>query len=164
MQPLTSFMGVALIAMAVPATAADMSVAFVQPEKYTDAGYSHSFATERYRTEIQRGIEQHLQRLAERGLPASDTLKIEVLDIDVAGRFEPWRRLASDVRIVSDISWPRIKLRYALTRGDELVAGAEEQIADLNYLVSVNRYPEGDRLRYEKAMLDDWFEKRIAKR
>ena len=44
-----------------------------------------------------------------------------------------------------------------------MVAGAEEQIADLNYLVSVNRYPEGDRLRYEKAMLDDWFEKRIAK-
>jgi hypothetical protein len=164
MRILTSFMGVGLIAMAVPVAAADVSVAFVLPERYTDAGYSHSFATERDRTEIQRGIEQHLQRLAERGLPASDTLKIEVLDIDLAGRFEPWRRLSSDVRIVSDISWPRIKLRYMLTRGDQLVAGAEEQIADLNYLVSLNRYPEGDRLRYEKAMLDDWFEKRIAKR
>jgi len=91
MQPLKSFMGAGLIALAVPATAANVSVAFVHPEKYADAGYSHSFASERDRAEVQRDIEQHLQRLAERGLPASDALKIEVLDIDLAGHFEPFR-------------------------------------------------------------------------
>ena len=48
--------------------------------------------------------------------------------------------------------------------GEQVIAAAEEQLADMNYLVSINRYPDGDRLRYEKAMLDDWFEKRIAKR
>ena len=34
----------------------------------------------------------------------------------------------------------------------------------MNFLLSINRYPGADRLRYEKAMLDDWFEKRIGKR
>ena len=165
MQPLKSFMGAGLIALAVPATAANVSVAFVHPEKYADAGYSHSFASERDRAEVQRDIEQHLQRLAERGLPASDALKIEVLDIDLAGHFEPFRfRNGPDVRIVRDITLPRIKLRYTLTRRDQLVASAEENLSDMNFLMSANRYSSGDRLRYEKAMLDDWFEKRITKR
>ena len=34
----------------------------------------------------------------------------------------------------------------------------------MNYLMSGNRYPSIDRLRYEKAMLDDWFDRRIARR
>ena len=51
-----------------------------------------------------------------------------------------------------------------LTRDDRVVAGAEEQLADMNFLTSINRYSSADRLRYEKAMLDDWFERRIVKR
>lgn len=141
-----------------------MSIAFVHPEQYTDPAYSHSFASERDRAEVRHDIEQHLQRLAERGLPASDTLRIEVLDIDLAGHFEPFRfRNGSDVRIVRDITSPRIKLRYTLTRGDRLVASAEEHLSDMNFLMSGNRYSSSDRLRYEKAMLDAWFEKRISK-
>lgn len=71
-----------------------------QPENYADASYARSFARERDRAEVQRDIEQHLQRLAERGLPAGESLKIEVLDIDLAGQFEPFRfRNGTDVRI-----------------------------------------------------------------
>ena len=162
---LSRFFGGGLLAIAVPALAANVSVAFVQPENYTDAGYARSLASERDRAEVQREVEQHLQRLAERGLTASEALKIEVLDIDLAGQFEPFRfRNGTDVRIVRDVAWPRIKLRYTLTRDDQVVAGAEEQLADMNFLTSTNRYSSGDRLRYEKAMLDDWFERRIARR
>ena len=34
----------------------------------------------------------------------------------------------------------------------------------MNYLASFNRYARSDRLRYEKAMLDAWFDRRIAGR
>ena len=147
------------------AASPSLIVSFVRPENYTDAGYSRSFASEKDRAEVQRDIEEHLQRLAERRLAAGDVLKVEVLDIDLAGRFEPFRfRAGSDVRIVSDITWPRMKLRYTLTRGGQTIADAEEQLVDMNYLVSTNRYSSSDRLRYEKAMLDDWFEKRVVKR
>ena len=61
-----------------------------------------------------------------------------------------------------EVTWPRIKLRYALTRGDQLLASGEEQLIDQNYLMMTNRYFVGDRLRYEKAMLDAWFERRIG--
>lgn len=158
----TGLLAIAGSALAAPP---NLTVTYVQPERYADAGYSRSFASERDRAEVQRDIEQHLQRLAERSLPAGDALRIDVLDIDLAGHFEPWRfQGSSDVRIVRDITWPRIKLRYALTRGGHATASAEEQLADLNYLMSINRYSSSDRLRYEKAMLDDWFEKRIVKR
>ena len=165
MHTLFRLIGGGLLAVAVPALAANVSVAFVQPENYADAGYTRSFASELDRADVQREIEQHLQRLAERGLLASEALKIEVLDIDLAGHFEPFRfRNGADVRVVRDVAWPRIKLRYTLTRDDRVVAGAEEQLADMNFLTSSNRYLSGDRLRYEKAMLDDWFERRFARR
>lgn len=145
------------------ASAAMLSVVFVDPDKFTDAAYSHPQGTEQQRAEVLRDIERHLRQLAERGLPAGDALRIEVLDIDLAGWFEPFRlRTGTDVRVLRDITWPRIKLRYTLTRGDRVIASAEERVADLNYLMTVNRYGSSDRLRYEKAMLDDWFSRRIA--
>lgn len=154
------FAGMACASAASP----NLTVAFIGPETYADASYSRSFASEKDRAEVQRDIEQHLLRLAERSLPAGDALKIEVLDIDLAGRFEPFSfRTGSDVRIVRDITWPRMKLRYTLTRGGEVVLSEEAQLADLNYLMSTNRYSSSDRLRYEKAMLDDWFDKTIVR-
>ena len=145
------------------ASAAALSVVFVDPDRFTDAAYSHPHGTEQQRAEVLRDIERHLRQLAERGLPAGDALRIEVLDIDLAGWFEPFRlRTGTDVRVLRDITWPRIKLHYTLARGDRVIASAEEQVVDLNYLVTVNRYGSSDRLRYEKAMLDDWFSRRIA--
>ncbi len=142
-----------------------LTVVFVQPESYSDASYSSSFANATDRADVQREIEQHLQRLALRALPPGDSLKIEVLDIDLAGRVEPFSsRIGNDARVVRDISWPRIELRYTLSHGDSVAPIREERISDLNYLSSFNRYSSGDRLRYEKAMLDRWFEGRFAKR
>jgi hypothetical protein len=160
--PVASF----LLALAGTASAApNLSVTFVHPENYADAGYSRSYASEKERAELQRDIEQHLQTLAQRGLHPGETLKIEVLDIDLAGQFEPFRfRTGNDVRIVRDVAWPRMKLRYTLTQGDQVTASREEQISDMNFLTSINRYSSSDRLRYEKAMLDEWFDKRIVRR
>jgi hypothetical protein len=146
------------------ASAAELSVVFVHPEKFTDAVYSHPYGDAQERDVVLRDVERHLQGLADRGLPPGDSLRIEVLDIDLAGWFEPWRfRSYSNVRILRDITWPRIKLNYTLKRGDQVLASAEEQVVDLNYLMTVNRYSPDDRLRYEKAMLDEWFDKRIVR-
>ena len=143
--------------------APNLTVVFVDPENYSDASYSSSFANATDRAEVQREIEQHLQLLAHRSLAPGDSLKIEVLDIDLAGRVEPLRsRIGSDVRVIRDISWRRMTLRYTLTHGNQTTPSREERISDLNYLSSFNRYPSGDRLRYEKAMLDRWFKERFG--
>ena len=141
----------------------NLSVAFVNPETYSDATYSSSFANAKDRADVEREIEQHLEGLAERALPAGDSLKIEVLDIDLAGRVEPFRsRVGGNVRVISDINWPRMTLRYTLTQGDQTNPSREDLISDMNYLSSFNRYSSGDRLRYEKSMLDHWFASRFG--
>jgi len=150
-------------ACAAAQAAASLSVVFVNPEGFTDAIYSHPYGSQQERAEVLRDIERHLRQLADRELPAGDSLRIEVLNIDLAGWFEPWRNPGyADVRVLREVTWPRIKLRYPLTRGDQLLASAEEHVSDLNYLMTVNRYSVNDRLRYEKAMLDDWFDRRFV--
>ncbi len=143
----------------------NVTVVFVNPENYSDASYSSSFANAQDRADVRSDIEQHLQSLARHALPPGDSVKIEVLDIDLAGRVEPLRsRMAAEVRIVRDINWPHMKLRYTLTHGDQTTPSREELLSDLNYLSSFNRYSSGDRLRYEKAMLDHWFAERFGTR
>ena len=164
MNSLRNFLGAGLLVAAGVASAATVSVTFVQPEKFTDAGHSRGRATERDLAELREDLQQHLQRLADRKLAASDTLQVEVLDIDLAGDFEMNRLTRfSDVRVVRDIASPRIKLRYSGKLGERVVTGAEEELSNMNFLWGHNRYSGGDRLRYEKPMLDAWFEKRFAK-
>lgn len=160
-----SFAAAAMLAGAsvVAAQPANLSVVFVHPETFRDAVYSQPYGDEQGRAPVLRDIERHLRQLADRVLPPGESLHIEVLDIDLAGWFEPFRRPTyADIRTLRDITWPRILLRYKLMRGDQLVASAEEQVADLNYLMTVNSYPVGDRLRFEKAMLDVWFDRRFV--
>jgi hypothetical protein len=150
------------IALSAPAAAA-VNVSFVEPERYSDAGFRRSHdPAERER--VFGDIRQHLERLGERYLKPSQTLKIEVLDIDLAGRFEPWRPFAYDVRFKRSITWPRMTLRYALEEGGRVAASAEESIADLDYLAHADLRTSSDPLRYEKAMLDDWFRARFRHR
>jgi hypothetical protein len=159
----SALLGTGLLAVAASASAGDIAVAFVQPEKYTDAAYASSLPGERERNEVLRDVERHLQRLAATRLPSADALKVEVLDIDLAGSFEPVRfRPGDNMRVVRDVSGPRIKLRYTWSRGDQVLASAEEVLSDINFLRRTPRHLNDDRLRYEKAMLDDWFDRRFG--
>lgn len=163
-RPFHLLMTACLIAASTTAAfAGTASVTFTAPEKYTDASYAHPVASEPDRAQVLRDVEQHLQRLATKGLAPTDTLKIEVLDIDLAGHFPPMGVGGSNLRVVTDITGPRIRLHYSLVRDDSApVSGGEELLSDLNFMVPSNRYSSGDRLRYEKALLDRWFEKRFG--
>lgn len=137
-----------------------LAVRFVDPQQFTDASFSYD--RERERSIVLRGIEQHLRQLAAARLAPDRSLEIEVLDVDLAGRFEPWRARTAEVRVVREIDWPRITLRYTLRDDDDILASGEDQVVDMSFLRTTNLYDRHDRLRYEKAMLDDWFERRFA--
>lgn len=159
---LAAFIGAPVLALA---AAASLTVDYVDPQHFRDAGYERSWPNDKERAAVTRDITAHLQALADRWLSAGAALHIDVLDIDLAGDFEPFAtRTGRDLRIVRDVTWPRLKLRYTLTAADGRVTTAEETVSDMNFLGSINRYASGDRLRYEKAMLDDWFERRFASR
>lgn len=78
---------------------------------HTDAAYSTPSCSDRERVQVQRDMEQRLRQLVLRTLPPSQTLQIGVLDIDQAGRFEPFRSgTGADVCTLRDVVPLRIRL------------------------------------------------------
>lgn len=137
---------------------AAVTVTFTKPESYTDVGrYGDEPSNE------MKEIEVHLKQLGERYLPPRQLLKIEVLDVDLAGRVNYSNRSALEVRILrGNADWPRIKLHYVLEADGRVLQDQQEDVADMGYLQRPSGRYSGQPLQYEKRMLDDWFRQRFA--
>lgn len=137
-----------------PAAEPRVAVSFVKPEKFTDATLQNRFQSyER----VTKELSDYLVGLGQRYLPANQRLEIKVTDIDLAGRYEPWRNYNPDVRYMVDVTWPSVSLQYRLLEDGHEIAHGEQRVADMNYLRRPAARANNDSLRYEKAMLDDWF-------
>ncbi|MSO72523.1 MAG: DUF3016 domain-containing protein [Rhodospirillaceae bacterium] len=166
MRNLKSLMVLAALAvpMTVPGVAgAAVEVTFTNPDKYIDAS-SRGEGRRKADPAILAKLRQHLEKQGERYLKPGQTLRVEVLDLDLAGRVEWWHSAAYDIRFMRDIDSPSMKLRYSLTENGATLASGEERILDLGYLMGINLgRGSQDSLKYDKAMLTDWFRKRFAK-
>ena len=160
---LTAGLCAALVAMAPLAAGAAVDVTFEAPEHYRDAGLYRDYGTTADAPAL-RHLRQHLEELGDEMLPESASLFVTVVDVDLAGRFEWWQGHAYDVRILRDVTWPSISLRYQLKEGDRVIAEGEETVSDMTYLQTTPAGLSRDPLRYEKAMLSDWFRARFGDR
>ncbi|MFC0406875.1 DUF3016 domain-containing protein [Roseomonas elaeocarpi] len=145
------------------ARAGEASVRFVAPERFTDASINGDHRVGADAPALQE-LARFIERLAGRGLPAGQTLEVEVTDVDLAGRYEPWRIDAQSTRIVTSATWPRIRLRYRLVEGDRVIRSGEDDVHDQTFEMRPGRLTSGDRLFSEKAMLDDWFHAKFSGR
>jgi Protein of unknown function (DUF3016) len=152
----------ALVFGAEVAWAGTAEVNFVAPDGYSDPG-SKGMRDLPTRETVLREIKTQLLDLAQRNLAPDQSLKIDILDIDIAGRRDVLRAGAQDVRIYDDLSPPRIKLRFALSANGKDVASGEETLSDPTYLSMSARVPQGDPLRYERPMLTKWFVARFVR-
>jgi len=137
---------VAVLALAASSGAwAGVQVNFSHPDDYSDMPFST-----RDREQILAGLAEHFQLLG-KGLRPGQDLKIEITDIDLAGREDPMRRGAMDVRIMDGrTDWPRLRLRYQLEQHGKVIASGNAALSDMSYLQRINRYSTSDALRYEK--------------
>lgn len=147
------------VTLATPASAA-VRVGYADPSGFTDADRAGGLMTA---DGAARSLAGHLERLGGR-LPSGRDLRVEILDIDLAGRIAPERDPTASRRFLDGSTWPRIRLRYTLTERGPVVASDEELVSWQDYLQRVTARYAGDPLRYEKAMLADWFEQRILSR
>ena len=110
-------------------------------------------------------LERHLKTHAARCVVEDESLEIEVLDVDLAGRHEWARAKAYDVRIMRGITWPRLDVHYVWRdAAGAVLAEGRERVADMNYLLHSARAPyEADVLPYEKRMVEDWVERRFCR-
>lgn len=145
-----------MVLMSAGSAVAGVTVNFVESDKYSDLPFS---AWER--KEVLDELTEHFQKLS-KALPAGVDLNVEVLDIDMAGRIH--HRRASEIRVLrGGADWPVIHLRYSVVRDGAVIASGDERLHDMMYLDNMrNRYSSGDPLRYEKRMIDEWFNKKIV--
>jgi hypothetical protein len=137
-----------------------ISVAFVEPEKFTDARRAE---LERTSTGILGELQKFIIMTGARYVPENMKLNIRVTDIDLAGDFELFRGPQADqVRITKGLYPPRIALEFELTdSAATVVKSGKRDLTDINYqLRSV--YPREDYLRYEKDILRDWLRAELA--
>lgn len=147
------------LAPSLPA-AAGVTVEFVEPERYTDLG-NYGYDHERNL----RTLAHHLKTQGERCLQQGQTLELQVFNVDLAGHYEWWHRSGYQLRVMRDITWPRLDLQYVWRDAAGNVLGqGRERVSDMSYLWR-SAYVRSDRdeLPYEKMMLRDWFERRLCR-
>lgn len=156
MKPLFSSLLAGLSLLPCAAAWAGVTVDYVKPEQFSDVAF-----TPVERDRALQNFSEYFATLAKK-LPAGQDLHIDVLDIDRAGRIEPSRRTMDEIRLLTGgADWPHMRLRYTLQAAGQVIASGESEISNMSYLSRQNRYSSGDPLRYEKQMLDDWFDQTI---
>ena len=136
------------------AAASAATVVFVHPEKMTDVP---RFSSDR--ESMQAVFREHIDELASK-LPAGQELKVEFLDIDLAGDVFP-RVPVRDIRVMKGMAdWPRIHLRYSVEQDGQVLRGGERELSDPNYLMGSSTF-RNEIYVHEKKMLDDWFRKDV---
>ena len=135
-------------------SAARLSVAFIEPDKFTDSRRAELEPTS-------AGVVGELQKFiittGARYMPENMKMNIRITDIDLAGDFELFRGPTADqVRIVKGLYPPHIVLEFEIVdSAATVVKSGKRDLTDINYqLRSV--YPREDHLRYEKDILRDW--------
>jgi hypothetical protein len=149
---------VGLFALVAGSASAAVTVHYVEPDKFTDVPF-----VSWDREDALKQLADHFTKLGS-SLPPGQDLRIDVLDVDMAGRLIPNAHLGRDLRVLHGrADWPRIDLRYTLEQNGQVIKGGEARLSDMNYLDHTTRhYFDSEPLRYEKQMIDDWFEKTIG--
>lgn len=148
-----------LLSLLLPAASAAMAgtveVTFVNPATFADAGIRQDEQDANLKM-----LDRYLQGLGQRLLPADQTLKIEVLDLSLAGTIR--RRGRGDIRVLrGEADYPRIHLRYVLQGGGAQRSG-DEWVSDLTYANGLTSAYRSEPLYYEKRMLANWFKDRFV--
>ncbi|UCO97300.1 DUF3016 domain-containing protein [Metapseudomonas lalkuanensis] len=156
MRPTLPLIVLALVILSPTALASSTEVSFSHPDTYSDARLYRDYGRGADDF-VLKDLKAHIEKLGKRYLQPGQTLKVDILDIDLAGQYEPWRVNFQGVRFMREVTWPRIKLHYSLEQDGRVLVSRDATVIDQSYLQHGNYYFSNDRLRYEKTMLDDWF-------
>ncbi|WP_312440702.1 DUF3016 domain-containing protein [Janthinobacterium sp.] len=133
---------------------ANTEVRYDKPEQFMDVSFD-----QRTREEVLAELTGHFKKLGAT-LPPGQHLQIVVTALDLAGREDPRIRSANEIRVMTGgADWPRIGLSYVLEQDGKTLKSGDATLSDMSYLTRMNRYFSGERLRYEKPMIDEWFSK-----
>jgi hypothetical protein len=147
---------VALLVAGAAHAAGSVQVSFVKPENFADIR-DRTYSRE----QNLKALEEVITSAAQPYVADGQTLKIEVLDVDLAGEVRPGAR-AYDIRVLRGrADWPRITLRWSIDGATP--RSGEAVVQDMAYLQHIPPAMSGGALVYERRMLDEWFRQQFGK-
>jgi len=138
-----------------------VDVSFEKPESYTDAWQRSRHGTDAELKQTLDAIQRIFAEQGARHLKPGDKLKVTVLDLDLAGEIEPARSGAMDLRVVRSITWPRMTVRYSLTR-DGKETSADAKMSDPGYQDNAGTCSRSGDFCYEKQMIGRWMSRQFG--
>ncbi len=143
--------------------AGTITVDYVQPEKFTDVK-ERQFKTTPDKNAHLKNLKSWLEKEGAKQLADGQTLRLKILDIDLAGDFEPWNGPNfQDVRVLKDIYPPRIKLQFTLQdRDSKVLSEGERELRNVGYLMETSMASRGA-LEHDERMLKDWLRQEFKK-
>lgn len=146
-------------AAASASAAGTVSVAFVKPQGFTDVrdGFATSYE------QVLASLKLQFEEAAAPYVGDGQTLKIEVLDVDLAGETRYGARQNNPRLLKGRADWPRIELRYVLETSGQAVRRGEARLQDMAYLNRRGGLPYDPQLAYERRMLNEWFRDEFKK-
>ncbi len=152
--------GLCVLALGFAATqaSATTTVTFVKPTEFTDIGFYSQESSAALNV-----LEQHFKILSEQYLAPNQNLKVEVLDVDLAGRIDYTSRRFRDKRVLrGGADWPRMRFHYVLETDGKVVTDSEADIADMAYLNRISTRYSNTTYPHEMRMLEDWFKATLS--
>lgn len=148
---LCALIGAMLIGSAAQA-AGSVAVSFIEPARYSDVRDAQG------RSDANLGaVRAVLEASAAPHVGNGQTLRIEVLDVDLAGEVRRGGSVQSLRVLRGSADWPRIELRYVLETPGQAPTAGRATVQDMTYLQRPSALRSVAELPNERRMLDDWF-------
>jgi hypothetical protein len=119
----------------------------------------------RFEERVLKNLEEHFQKEAA-ALPAGHEMRVTLTDINLAGFIEypnPMR-FPMGLRVIRNVDFPQMSFTYEVRdESGELISSGEEELSGMSgfrFTSMVQR--NADPLRYEKAMISEWFDRNFA--
>jgi hypothetical protein len=143
------------------AQAGAVEVTYDAARAHTDAG-----TTPAQREKNLAALAALLREIGQQRLPATRTLRVELVNVDLTGTVRPSRNSLHDLRVITGrADGPRIELRYTLLdAAGATIASGQETLHDpaLPRLGDARDSTGGEPLRHERTLLDHWVVTRFA--
>lgn len=144
---------------ALTAQAASVDVQWQDPREYRDIE-AVNMSQQRFEQRVIRELTRQFEETAARLLPASQTLQVNVHDVDLAGDIEYFFHTdpsLQEMRVIRDLYFPRLDFSYEL-RGEDggVIASGEAEAEDRTFYYMAE-YMRDDPLYFEKRLIEKWF-------
>lgn len=156
-----SILAMTLLAMSGVVSAAEVTVTFDEPERFTDIRPTNE-SRSRYQEKVTQAFERFFNAYAEK-MPEGYTWQVIVTDIDLAGDVDYFAGQAGQpLRIIKDIYSPAIRFTHTLrdNYGEEVLSG-DERLRDMGFMQRLSTTGSRAEFEFEQKMLSDWFSKTV---